>query len=477
MIRRLSDIFPNAPAIIFSDVKTNYKDLSPSDLYVCLRKFNIDTHDFIPQVYQAKAAGVIVFKDVKTELPTYKVENPEKTLLELVKKVYIFDDLNLIAVTGSQGKTSIANMLGSFLNHHSSAGVIGSKGAFSPNYNYNLKYNALEIEDLYRLLHTFYDRGDRYVVIEAGYDSHYHRRTQGLDFDCIIFSNLDTDYHNEFDPTQIYFDAMSHLFEQIKPNGHAIINQDDSYADELIKHIQANIITFGQAMNSDFRISNLYVDDVSTHFILHHNNHSYSLKTNLLGAYNAYNLAAVFAAMSANQYDYRTVFPLLLSLHIPGRLNKVEHGQPFAVIVDDAHTPNGYLRVLKYIKSMKMGQLIIVAATSREDNQKMHASIGKLLSNEADYVIITGEGSGFDDPYEVTKMMIKDVTRNNVDMIIDRSHAIHQAIHRAQNNDCVLIFGNGAESYQIVLDQRIDFNDIEHAKAAIMSHPLMKLKK
>lgn len=477
MIRRLSDIFPDAPAIEFNDVKTNYKELGPYDLYVCVRKFNVDTHDFIPQAYQVKAAGVIVSKDIKTELPTYKVENPEKSLLELVKKVYVFDDLKLIAVTGSQGKTSIANMLGSFLNHHSSAGVIGSKGAFSPNYNHDLKYNTFEIEDLYRLLHTFHDRGDHYVVIEAGYDSHYYGRTQGLEFDCIIFSNLDTDYHNEFDPTQIYFDAMSILFEQIKPHGYAIINQDDPYADELKKHIQANIITYGQAMSSDFRISDLYVDEASTHFILHHNNQSYPLKTNLIGAFNAYNLVAVFAAMSANQYDYRTVFPLLFSLHIPGRLNKVEHGQPFSVIVDDAHTPNGYLRVLKYVKSMKMRQLIVVAACSREDNQKMHALVGKLLSDEADYVIISGEAPGFEDPHDVAKMMIKDVTRNNVDMIFDRSLAIHRAIHRAQNNDCVLIFGNGAESYQIVLDQRIDFNDIEHAKAAILSHPLMKIKK
>lgn len=477
MIRRLSDIFPDAPDIEFNDVKTNSNDINPYDLFVCVRGINVDTHDFLAQAYEAKAAGAIISKEVSTDLPTYKVEHPEKALLELVKKVYPFDDLNLIAITGAHGKTSMANMLGSFLNHHSSAGVIGSKGAFSPNYHDSLKSSSFEIEDLYRLLHTFYSKGDRFAIIEAGYDSHYRGRTQGLNLDCIIFSNLAADYQKAFDPTHIYFDAMTNLFTQIKPHGYAIINQDDPYADELKKHTKANIITFGQDMTSDFRISDLYIDDTATYFVLHHQNQSFPLKTNLLGAFNAYNLAAVFAAMSINQCDFRSVFPLLQSLHFPGRLNKVECGQPFTVIVDDAHTPNGYLRVLKYVKSMKIQRIIVVAASSGGSDQKIRSSMGKLLSDEADRVIITSEDPRFEDPYEIAQMMVKDVTRANVDIFVDRNVAIHRAIHSAQSNDCVLILGKGDESYQIVLDQRIDFNDIEHAKAAILSHPLMKIKK
>jgi UDP-N-acetylmuramyl pentapeptide synthase len=146
MIRRLSDIFPDAPDIEFNDVKTNSNDINPYDLFVCVRGINVDTHDFLAQASQAKAAGAIVSKEVSTDLPTYKVEHPERALLELVKKVYSFDDLNLIAITGAHGKTSMANMLGSFLNHHSSAGVIGSKGAFSPIIMIHLRVHPLKLK-------------------------------------------------------------------------------------------------------------------------------------------------------------------------------------------------------------------------------------------------------------------------------------------------------------------------------------------
>jgi len=477
MIRRLSDYFPDAPNIEFNDIKTNSNEIQPHDLFVCIQGVNVDRHDFLPQASLANAAGAIVSKDVHTPLVTYRVNDPQVALVELVKKAYPFEGLTLIGVTGTDGKTTISTILGSFLNHLSSAGVIGTNGAFSPNYQEATKNTTPAIEHLYRILHTFHTKGDQFAVMEAGSEGLHYGRTEGLNFDIAIFSNLTPEHLNTHKTMENYFNAKAILFKQTKSSGFSIINQDDPYADAFKYQSNANILTYGQDMSCDFRISNISVHHDHTTFMLHHDGESTLLKTNLLGEFNAYNLAATFCAMHACKFDYRKVFPLLMNLHISGRLNRVDCGQSFKVLVDYAHTPNGYLSLFKYIKALKMNKLIVVAASAGGRDQEKRPTMGKILSDEADQVIITSEDPRFENPMDIAKMMIQEVTKPNVEIILDRSLAIHRAIHSAQHGDCVLILGKGEETYQVIMDKRIPFNDIEQAKAAILSHPLIKSKK
>jgi len=475
--RNLSEYFPDAPSIEFNDIKTNSNEIQPHDLFVCIQGVSVDRHDYLPQASLANAAGAIVSKDVNTPIPTYKVSDPNKTLVELVSKAYPLGDLTLIGVTGTDGKTTISTILGSFINHLASAGVIGTNGAFSPNYQEATKNTTPAIEHLYRILHTFHTKGDQYAIMEAGSEGLYYGRTQGLQFDVAIFSNLTPEHLNTHKTMENYFEAKAILFAQTKSTGVAIINQDDSYANAFKLKTRARIITYGQDASCDFRISDISVHQDYTSFVLHHQGLSTSLTTNLLGEFNAYNLAATFAALHACGFDYHKVFPLLKTLHVSGRLNRVELGQPFKVIVDYAHTPNGYLSLFKYIKALKMNRLIVVAASAGGRDQDKRSTMGKILSDEADLVIITSEDPRFENPMDIAKMMTKDVTKTNVDIILDRGLAIHRAIHIAKHDDCVLILGKGEESYQVIMDQRIPFNDIDQANEAIRTHPLMKIKK
>jgi UDP-N-acetylmuramoyl-L-alanyl-D-glutamate--2,6-diaminopimelate ligase len=476
MIRRLSDYFPDAPNIEFVDVKTNSNEIQPHDLFVCIQGVSVDRHDYLPQAALANAAGAIISKEVTTSLPTFRVEDAQVALVSLVKQAYPLNDLKLIGVTGTDGKTTISTILGAFLNHITSAAVIGTNGAFSPNYSEATKNTTPAIEHLYRLLHTFHLKGDSVAIMEAGSEGLYYGRTQGLEFDIAIFSNLTPEHLNTHKTMENYFQAKATLFRQTKPTGTAIINIDDPYAQQFIDVSKCKILTYGQHESCDFRISDIVVHGDHTAFKFHHNGKSFDLTTNLLGEFNAYNLAATFAAIYAYGVDYRCVFSKLQNLHVSGRLQRVDEGQPFKVLVDYAHTPNGYISLFKYIKALKMRQLIVVAASAGGRDHDKRPSMGKILSDEADVVVLTSEDPRFEDPIDIVKMMMRDVKRNNIEVIIDRAKAIERAIHMANHNDCVLILGKGEENYQMIKDQRIPFNDLEQAKHAILTHPLMKIK-
>ncbi len=476
MTRRLSDYFPDAPNIEFVDVKTNSNEIQPHDLFVCIQGISVDRHDYLPQAALANAAGAIISKDVTTSLPTYRVENTQDALVSLVKQAYPHDHIKLIGVTGTDGKTTISTILGAFLNHVTSAAVIGTNGAFSPNYTEATKNTTPAIEHLYRLLHTFQSKGDSVVIMEAGSEGLYYGRTEGLEFDIAIFSNLTPEHLNTHKTMENYFNAKAILFKQTKSPGTAIINIDDPYAQQFINVTKAKVLTYGQHESSDFRISDIQVHGDHTAFKFHHNHKTYDLTTNLLGEFNAYNLAATFAAIYAYGVDYRCVFSKLHNLHVSGRLQRIEKGQPFKVLVDYAHTPNGYMSLFKYIKALKMKRLIVVAASAGGRDHDKRPAMGKILSDEADVVVLTSEDPRFEDPMDIVKMMMRDVTRHNIEVIIDRAKAIERAIHMASHDDCVLILGKGEENYQVVKDQRIPFNDLEQAYEAIATHPLMKIK-
>lgn len=477
MNRNLSDYFPDAPSIEFMDVKTSSNEIQPHDLFVCIQGVSVDCHDFLPQAALANAAGAIVSKDVNTPLPVYKVANPNETLVELVKKVYPHDQLRLVGVTGTDGKTTISTILGSFLNHLTSAAVIGTNGAFSPNYAEATKNTTPAIEHLYRLLHTFMIKGDSIAIMEAGSEGLHYGRTQGLEFDVSIFSNLTPEHLNTHKTMENYFDAKSMLFKQTKTTGTAIINIDDPYGQAFKDLCRCKVITYGQSESADIRLSNIMVHHDHTSFTIHHLGKTKTLTTNLLGEFNAYNLAATFGAIHALGYAYECVYTKLRDLNVSGRLQRVELGQPFKVLVDYAHTPNGYLSLFKYMKALKMNRLIVVAASAGGRDHDKRPTMGKILSDEADVVVITSEDPRFEDPMDIATMMMRDVTQKNVQVILDRSEAIHRAILMATHDDCILILGKGDENYQVIKDQRIPFNDIDQAKAAILAHPLMKIKK
>lgn len=477
MIRRLSDYFIDAPDIEFMDVKTSSNEVQPNDLFVCIQGVVVDRHDYLPQAAMANAAGAIVSKDVVTTIPTYRVTNTNEALVQLVKNVYPFESLKLVGVTGTDGKTTISTLLGSFLNHASSAAVIGTNGAFSPHYSEATKNTTPAIEHLYRLLHTFHEKGDKIAIMEAGSEGLYYGRTQGLEFDVTIFSNLTPEHLNTHKTMENYFEAKMTLFKQRKPQGVAIINLDDQYGYRIKDLCGEHVLTYGQQYSCDFRLSNIQVYHDHTTFTLHHNQRSFDLSTNLLGTFNAYNLAATFAAIWALGFDYRCVFTKLNHLQISGRLQRVEVGQDFKVLVDYAHTPHGYRSLFQYIKALKINRLIVVAASAGGRDQEKRPIMGKILSDEADVVVLTSEDPRFEDPKDIATMMMRDITKNNVMVILDRADAIERAIHTANHGDCVLILGKGEENYQMIKDQRVPFSDVEQAKHAISTHPLMKIKR
>ena len=264
-----------------------------------------------------------------------------------------------------------------------------------------------------------------------------------------------------------YLKAKSILFKQTKKDGISFLNIDDKYSKEIEKICNGKVYYYGKNKNADFRFENVKITTHNTTFDLICNKTKYKIKSPLLGMFNVYNLTAALSVLLSMNIDINKLD--LSNLYVDGRMNDIKLGQDFKVIVDYAHTPNGYLNLFELTKMLKAKRTIIVAGSAGERDKLKRPVMGKILVDNADLVIFTYEDPRSEDPNEIINDLISEV-KNKKDKyikIVDRKEAIKYAIDIAKKGDMILILGKGNETYETLKDGKIYFNDIEEAKKAL----------
>ena len=260
-----------------------------------------------------------------------------------------------------------------------------------------------------------------------------------------------------------YF-AAKKTFENTK--GYAILNGDEEVTDKLKKVTKAKVLTYGINNKSDFGHKILLFAN-KTEFKLVTKEGTYKITSKLLGIYNVYNLLAAISTIYALGFNLNEIIPLISNIGtIEGRMERIELGQDFTVIVDFAHTPNALSNLLDFIQKIEnKNRIIIVLGAAGERDKEKRPIMGEVVTNKADWVIFTSEDPKSERPEDIINQMISEVKdKNNFEIIIDRSEAIKKGIFMAEPNDIVLITGKGNENTQQIGDEKIAFNDIEEAK-------------
>lgn len=453
-------------------IATDNRRVQPGDLFVCIKGYTVDGHRFAKQAEEAGAVAIVCEHSIENVgVPQIIVADTKVELPRLAHLIFNkpTEKLNLFGLTGTNGKTTTAYIL-----EHLLAGFEGHVGYIGTN---GIRYSDVYIEpknttpEPLSLQQTFYDMveaGVYNVAIEVSSHALELHRVDYCQFKVALFTNL-TPEHLDFHPTMDeYFEAKYKLFTMLAPDGYAIINLDDEYGVKLVnrlKSLKQRSYTYAIEAEADFKALNVTMTTSGTTFTLKSPVGEYDVKTPLLGTFNVHNALGAMASAYAAGMPMEQIVSLIAKLSpVDGRMEIINEGQDFTVIVDYAHTPDGVEKVLEFVNNIKQSSVKVVIGCPGDRDRTKRPVIAKLSVDYADDVIFTTDDPHSEDPVDILNEMVAGMEESRYEVVVDRIKAIEMAINKAQKNDIVLIAGRGHEKIQYWKSGNIELDDREVAK-------------
>lgn len=387
--------------------------------------------------------------------------------------------LKIIAVTGTSGKSTTVNLI-----HHLIQNSGKECGAIST-LNFFIGQEELPNESLrttlrpwqtHKLLRKMVQKKCEFCVLEVSSHAIDQHRIWGISIDTALLTNVydneHLDYHLNFAE---YVQTKTRIFRNLnnsyrKPNVHkiSILNRDDENFEIFNDFPADRKWTFGIKRQADVMAQNVELGVHYSDFEIKLPNHHLKIKTPIIGRHNVENLIAAISAVSANGVSVESTETLLKNFPgIPGRLEPINEGQLFSVIVDFSYKPSALEAVMKTLKTMTKGRLIVIFGGTGSRTERNLIECGKLLDKYADEIVLTTDDPNDDDPKVLASRVKKGINRKegeNFFEIEDRYEAIRYGVFVAEKEDCVLIAGRGHEKTQCIGSQRIPFDDREVAR-------------
>ena len=469
-MKKLNELIDCEYDINIEGIKINSKEITKGDLFVCTDMGTLDRHQFIDDAIEKGAVAAIVKNDVgEKSIPIIKVPNPNALLPIIESKFYDHpeDKMTMIGVTGTDGKTSVATIMQVLLGDDK-CGYIGTNGFNCRAVSGPTNNTTPDADKLYGYFDTFVKNGCHYCSMEVCSEALMRGRTANLLFDVTILTNITSEHLNIHGSLENYIKDKCKLFAQTKPEGYCILNKDDEHFEQAKSQASGKVLTYGKDEDNDLYFKNIRLMPGKNYFTIVYQNHEYEIESNFPGLFNIYNLSACILALLALGYDIDEIKARIPLIKVSGRLEMIDRGQDFYVMVDYAHTPNGIQKLLEYIRLLPVKRSIVVIGQAGERDPYKRKDVGKIVSDNCDHAIFTYEDPRSEDPKDIINMMIENIKdKNNYSIIIDRHKAIEKAINLAKKEDIVLILGKGNETYQKLKDKTIYFNDIEEAINAL----------
>ena len=284
------------------------------------------------------------------------------------------------------------------------------------------------------------------------------RRTEGLDFDVAIFTNFSWDHLDFHKTMEAYFEAKKSLFTGLKPEATAILNLDDDSFEKLKEACKCKVLSYGVNAEADYCIKDLYMSASGSEFDLilsekasgKPKGESYHIRTNITAAYNISNLTAAIAGLHCQGFDMGKLIEACVDIkQVDGRMERVQNELGIDLIIDYAHTPDGFDKIFEFARSVKNpdGRLYAVfGSAGKRDREKRHV-LGRIASENCDYIILTEEDPRDEAACDIAKQIALEISKESYEFIDNRYEAISKAISMAKAGDMVLVLGKGDERY------------------------------
>ena len=447
-------------------IKTNSNQVKNGDLFICTDYGTMDRHLFIDDAIKKGASAIIVKKDIENKsIPIIKVDDPNKVFVDIINKFYNYPTkkLNMIGITGTDGKTTVATIIHKLIDN---CAYIGTNGILYNDYSEKSPNTTPALDKTYPLFVDMINKGIKTVSMEASSEGILFERIRGIEFNCSIITNITKEHLNHHGTLENYINCKCELFRNTI--GPCILNKDDEHYLKVAKNCKGKIYTYGSGTDNDLYFKDVELYNDKTIFKIVYQNKEYIINSPMVALFNVYNLCASLLALVSIGYDINELINNIKNIKVSGRLENIDLGQDFKVIIDYAHTPNGINKLLEFANGINHNKLIVVFSEPGERDKSKRPDKGYNVITNCDHAIITSQDPRSENPMEIANDLLTKVKDyNNYEIILDRSEAIKKAIEMATKDDIVLIIGKGSENYQILKDKTIEFNDIEEAKKHI----------
>ncbi len=451
----------------------------PGDLFFGLSGLHADGQLFVRDALAQGAVAAVVSRDLSLEGPIIRVAEPRKAMALAAANFYGHPSrqLTVIGVTGTNGKTTTTYLVDEILRASGmTTGLVGTTGYRVGDEVLPAPFTTPEAPELQALLRTMVARGLGGLAIELSSHALVQRRCYGMECDVAIFTNLSHDHLDFHQTLERYLDAKLMLFDgrngiAATKSTTAVVNLDDPHAGSVIDAARRGalaIVTFGERRGADVAIGSNVPQERGLTFTLHHGGRAYPVALPLLGRYNAWNAAAAFAAARALGIAAETaVAGLDHAPAVPGRLERIDEGQPFDVLVDYAHTPAALASALGAVREHSRGRILLVFGCGGDRDRAKRPIMGRVASERSDLAWVTNDNPRNERPEDIASEIVSGAAPGRLRIVLDRRSAIDEALGSAAGGDTVVLAGKGHETTQTLGTSVLPFDDREVARTLL----------
>ena len=435
------------------------------DLFIAISGTRTDGHDHVAEAIERGAAAVLAERVVPVVDVPLAIVPDTRVAYGRICQALVGNPtkrLKAIGITGTNGKTTTSCLLAAVLESAGHpTGILGTFGYYDGEKSAPPTLTTPAAPTLADTLARTVANGCSHAVIEMSSHALAQRRTAGIELDVACITNIQRDHLDFHNTIENYHAAKARIFDHLNGDGFAVLNIDDPVCNDLLQAINCPVLTIG--LHGTAEVTATVIERLPSEqtFLLTAGSDTAPVRTHIIGDQHVYNCLTATAVGLGYGIDLATIVRGLESVReIPGRLQRIECGQPFSVFVDFAHTPDSLETSLATLREITDGKLTCVFGAGGDRDREKRPLMGRAVENGADVAIITDDNPRGEDPNQIVRQILDGFDKfDDFEVIQDRAKAIEWAISNAEPGDCVLIAGKGHEQHQIVGEQRFHFDD------------------
>ena len=437
------------------------RKVTKGQTFVAIKGLTVDGHDFIDKAIANGASEIICEKDLDIDVPYIKVKDTSKYLKETLSKEYknVLDDLCIIGVTGTNGKTTSCYLMYQMLIECGiDAAYIGTLGFYHKDEFIELNNTTPDILVVYKLIVEAHEKGCKVVVMEVSSQALSYDRLYGIKYSLIGFTNLTEDHLDYHKTMENYLNAKLMILDHLTKDAKIIVNADDEKG-SCFKKEGHEYYTFG--FNGDYKILEYDIDPSEINLTFEYKK-KYNVTIPLTSKFNIYNYLTMLSILNQYGISIDELIKNTSKLSAPkGRCETYKVNGGFAII-DYAHTPDAVEKVIDAYTELKKSRVITIIGCGGDRDAKKRPIMGNIATSKSDYTIFTNDNPRTEDPELIMKDILGGVkTKDNYEVILDRKEAIKHGIDIMKKGDILLILGKGHENYQIIGKEKHHLDDAE----------------
>ena len=442
-----------------SGVSYDSRQTQPGDLFAAMTGFAADGHDFIGRAAAAGAAAVLCTKLPTEKVPYVQVADSRRALAVVSANFFGHpaDSMTMVAVTGTNGKTTTTYLLKAILEQAAGAkvGLIGTNQNMIGSEVIPTERTTPESFEVQKLFARMRDAGCTHVVMEASSHALVLDRIYGVPFAVGIFTNLTQDHLDFHETMEAYCDAKALLFQRC---GTGVCNADDPWTERLLRNASCKVLTYGKNA-ADLRAEEIVLESDHIAFAAVTAEERVSVRVNIPGGFMVYNTLDVLGAALALGISLEQSAAILAGVKpVKGRVEVVPTpGKDYTILIDYAHSPDGLENVLSSVQGFAKGRTIALFGCGGDRDRTKRPKMGRAAAEHADFVIVTTDNPRTEKPADIIADILPGLEGMDVPYVVieDRVEAIHWAMDHAMPGDVIVLCGKGHETYQ-------EINHVKH---------------